>query len=133
MFTYNINQEDRDSLLHVENYNNILHTEPTKDYFRFKNADVDTVKELLDKRYLDPEDNQNESPKNIEFYNFMVDYPEYEAHGYACGGGREFRIAIEGLKGKPSDAQSRSDFLRRFRKADELDEYPDGTLRCWYD
>ena len=87
----------------------------------------------MDKKYLDPKDNQNESPKNIEFYNFMVRHPEYKAHGYACGGKREFRIAIEGLKGKPESIQSKIDFNYTFRYADELDEYEDGTLRCWYD
>lgn len=128
MFKYNFNQDERDALLKITKYDDC-----NKSFASFKNLNVRTLKILLDKNFANPSMRQQRAPSIRKFYEFMLVHPEYKAHGYMCGLARQdYRISIEGLKGRPKNLVSRFDFYNMFRKADEFSDNADG-LRCWYD
>ena len=130
MFEYNKDQDKRDTFFDIV-------PDPyfsKNDYQRYHGLNVETLKILLDEKFANPEEVQNESPSIQEFYDFMVKFPEFTAHGYLIGNGRsDYRVSIEGLIGVPSDFDAERAFSRMFRQADEFDFYPDGSFRCWYD
>lgn len=131
MFKYNMNQDKRDTFFKIRKEE---WDKPTKDYFGFYDLDVEILKILLDEKFANPDEYQNEAPTIQKFYDFMVKHPEFKAHGYATGGTRtDYRVSVEGVKGIPSGYESRYAFYKMFRLADEFDEYHDGTFRCWYD
>lgn len=90
---YNKDQALRDSLLGL-----------TGKPFRggvecFDGLTVEQLISLIELRFLDPEETQNESPTVAEFIKFMCMWPSIKAHGYAVDGSRaDYRITIEGLK-----------------------------------
>ena len=49
----------------------------------FNNLDATTLGKLLDEGFANPRERQNEAPSIKRIYNFMRQYPEYRAHGYA--------------------------------------------------
>lgn len=134
-FKYNMDVERRDELVFKGK------ADPY-DIKYFNALDVQTLAELLDANFADPEMTQNESPSIAEFYAFMVHcaekYPEntVTAHGYVIGTEREdYRVSIEGLECRdPEDKISKDllvEFLTLCKNADEL-EYKK-TLRSWWD
>lgn len=99
--------------------------------FRFVN--VNTLKELVKKGYLDPEDKQNDAPTAGEFIKFMEKYPEFKAHGYIIDNEREDRrITIEGVSGYPQSEEAKEAFEEMFLNADEFN-IEDDEYYCWYD
>jgi hypothetical protein len=127
-FKYNQDQERRDKLVNAK-YENF-----DKSYAHYSDVSVDTLKILLDEKFANPADVQNSAPTIQEFYDFMVKHPEYKAHGYVIGLERsDYRVSVEGLSGVPKNIESRLDFFRKFRHADDLNEYRDGSVSCWYD
>lgn len=130
MFQINKDQITRDKLLRTKYKGN-------SGYGIFKNLNVHTLRYLINNSFIAPDYRWNETPTAMEFFNFMMAHKEYKAHGWTkdieCRGCTEYGLIIEGLIGIPSNKQSLIDFYKMFEKADELDEYPDGTIRCWYD
>lgn len=99
----------------------------------FKFINVQTLKELVKKGYLDPEDKQNDAPTVGEFIKFMEKYPEFEAHGYIIDNKREDRrISIEGVSGCPQSEEAKEAFEEMFLNADEFN-IEDDEYYCWYD
>lgn len=103
---------------------------------RFKGIDVETLNELIDFDFLDPDECQNSSPTTEEFIIFMEQYDGYTAHGYTIIDSRgDYRVTIEGIEKSSDDCISYDeliDFVDTFRFADEL-TVEKFVLYCWYD
>ncbi|MCA9523205.1 MAG: hypothetical protein KC609_19650 [Myxococcales bacterium] len=64
----------------------------------FEDLTFDELTQLLEEQFIDPEARQNEAPSTLEFYEFMEQWPEVTAHGYAVSIDRDdYRIHLEGL------------------------------------
>lgn len=100
----------------------------------YEGLTVGTMKELMDQKFLDPEERQNSSPTVQEIYDFMCTYPGYTAHGYTVSADRDdYRVSVEGVM-KPEQAATPEEcqaFLRLFENADEL--RVEGYMYCWFD
>ncbi len=104
------------------------------DIVHFDNVTADTLQQLIDNKFADPEETQNDSPTIQAFLEFMKQYPATLAHGYVVSINRgDYRTSIEGLY-VPEEAVT-PDLLKAFvtfsRNADELDV--DTYLRSWWD
>lgn len=113
--------------------NQILGLKP-QDYAAFENVGLETLQRLVELKFLNPEETQNASPTAQEFMDFMSDFPQCSAHGYAISRKRpDYRVTLEGLFCKAEDVTKdlRSAFSEEFADADELDV--DHDLRCWWD
>lgn len=96
-----------------------------------------TLKQLLEERFINPEDSQNDSPtarEFSEFFQFVSDPEEWRANGYAVSHDREdYRVSIEGCE---SNCNLSSDdliaFTKLFRSADEFELEPNRAY-CWFD
>lgn len=94
----------------------------------FRGLDVDTLKELVDKGYADPEDAQNSAPTIREIMAAMDANPELTAHGYWVSRDRgDARISIEGVEGTIDPG-----YVGIFRHADDF-EYDGSYIYCWFD
>jgi len=130
MFKINEDQIKRDKLLRPKYRGN-------SGYGIFENLNVHTLRYLINNSFIAPDYRWNEAPTAMEFFNFMMVHKEYKAHGWTknieCQGCMEYGFIIEGLKGIPQDTGSRDDLRKFSEKADEWFEYPDGSIRTWYD
>lgn len=103
------------------------------DCTRFDFANVETLKTLIQKGYLDPHEAFNDSPCVFEFIEFMEKYPEFKAYGYIVDNERDDRrISIEGVRGYPQSAEAAEAFEDMFHRADEFNTSED-EFYCWYD
>lgn len=89
---------------------------------------------LVDERFADPEETQNESPSIAEFIKFMRKYPKFTAHGYIVSHERsDYRVSVEGVT---TEKELTKDeilaFVDMFRFADEFEIASRGA-HCWYD
>lgn len=131
-FKYNKDWETRDKLIFGE-------TDKSK-YMggcrSFSGLDYRTLCALLEEKFIDPQEAQNNSPTTEEIMSFMKAYPDFTAHGYVVSIDRDdYRITIEGVDGRDyahSNAPKEllRDFFDLFRYADEFDIR---NLYCWYD
>lgn len=99
--------------------------------------DTLTVKQVghcLDKGWMDPEDTQNDSPTNMEMFEFCVANPSFVMHGYVVSPARDdVRVSIEGVRSiKRPTAKQKQAFVDMFRCADDFDMDKDGCF-AWYD
>lgn len=104
---------------------------------RFKNLSCQKAKELMERGYLSPEDQQNYAPTAKEFVDFMDahDPDNWTLHGYSVSPEREdVRATIEGIESVgPLTDHDMVDFLRTFRIADKLIADDEKPVYCWYD
>lgn len=101
---------------------------------RFYGVSVDELEELVELKFLDPDDHQNCSPSAESFIAFMKEHPGFEAHGYAVTDARpDYRVTIEGINypGK-ADLSTTQAFAMFAKGADELTA-SDDQLYCWWD
>lgn len=102
---------------------------------RFDNLSADTLQTLIDEGFADPDDTQNNSPSLQEILDFIREYPEFKAHGYAVSPERDdYRVSLEGVAGvveRSSDAFS--EFVDMFRDADAFEISESGNCYAWYD
>ena len=126
-----MNYNEREQIIFKEDYNPSNYPCGTRS---FKSVDLKTVKELIDKGFLNVNDAQNASPTAGEFYEFMEEHPEFEAHGYCvCPERSDCRVTLEGIQcSKKVSKEAMEDFLDLCRHADEL-SYKNGGLYCWWD
>lgn len=102
-------------------------------YTRYDFANIETLKTLIQKGYLNPHEAFNDSPCVFEFIEFMEKYPEFKAHGYIVDNERDDRrISIEGVRGYPQSAEAAEAFEDMFHRADEFNTSED-EFYCWYD
>lgn len=104
----------------------------------FSGLTLHKLRELLRRKFADPEDRQNDSPSIREFYNFAKrwKYQEIGFHGYVISPERDdYRISIEGLEYIGFlNTKIVMDFTNLCRDADEFSiDTQQGFLYCWYD
>lgn len=128
-FKYNQDWELRDSML------NDVYGDKKGDYdiFRFNGVTAETLQKLVDLKFADPYERQNESPTIAEFLDFLNGNPDFTALGYAVNVQRDdYRVSIEGVRGNSHDAQQILRFIQMFRMADEF-EIENGYQYAWFD
>lgn len=99
----------------------------------FRGIDCDTLEQLLEEDFIDPEECQNCSPSTEEFFEFMKRHPEFTAHGYAVSPKRsDYRITIEGIESDEdcNNQEVLEDFIGLCRFADEFCIHPP---YAWWD
>lgn len=107
-------------------------------YDGFRGLTVEAMQQLIDEKFLDPEDDQNGSPTAGNFLAFMKEYPFVKAHGYAIGiNRRDYRITIEGLEADlPEDKDAKIefiiDFVNSFHHADDV-TLTENNVYAWWD
>lgn len=130
MFEFNMDVKMRDEIIfgkyNPERYGGGIRS--------FSNMSLDTVKKLLELKFMDPEEQQNDSPTIEE----IVEYAENMGGGYVFGGYAvsvnrdDYRVDITTIsKDGPIDRSEELSFIDKFRFADEFD-VEDG-LYAWYD
>jgi hypothetical protein len=127
-FKFNKDQAARDKLLGIP---------PDAKYGggieHFEGLPAPVLRKLIEEQFANPEDCQNCSPTIQEFLDFMEEHPGFTAHGYAVELRRsDYRISIEGLRGKNIKREDADDFVQAFRFADDF-EFEAGNCYCWYD
>lgn len=128
-FEYNKHYKFRDSMLN-DVYGD---KQGTYDIFRFDGVTAETLQKLVDLKYADPDERQNEAPSIGEILEFLEENPDFTANGYAVTVRRDdYRISIEGVEGNSRDFDQISRFMNMFRFADEF-ESGVGYQRAWFD
>jgi hypothetical protein len=98
MFEFNKDYKTRDQIMIPylkERYN---HDIVNYDVLTFGRLPINVLQDLVDKKFIDPEEAQNDSPSVREFMEHMIKYPTLLAHGYIVSNKRkDYRISIEGL------------------------------------
>jgi len=130
-FEYNMDYKLRDSML-----NDIYgDREGGKSYdiYRFDNLTAEVLQELVDLKFADPDDYQNNSPTIGEILEFLKENSGFTAQGYAVTAERDdYRISIDGIDGSSKEDCQIQNFIDIFRKADEF-QIGDGFQYAWYD
>ena len=138
MFKYNRDIERRQELLGLPAETVEYDFEKRTGWFGgtycIDNVNVRLLKQLLDEKFIDPNENQNYSPNTLEFYDFLKKHPNFTVFGYAVSSDRDdYRVTIEGItcKNVTSD-KDLLDFSNMFHDADEF-EVAKTYCRAWYD
>ena len=129
-FKYNQDWKLRDSML-----NDVYGERKGGDYdvYRFDGVTAETLQKLVDLKFADPNEQQNEAPTIEQFLEFLNDNPDFTAHGYAVTIKRDdYRISIEGVVGKAYDFDQIGRFVETFRFADDF-QIRQGFQYAWYD
>jgi hypothetical protein len=108
--------------------------DPEAGFGHYHNLPVEAVQQLLQERFLDPANRQNDSSPTHVFFDFMKRFPGVTAHGYIIGPERDdYRVAIEGIAYRgPISSEMRQEATKLFGAADEFILEGD-TLYVWYD
>ncbi len=135
-FVFNRDHARRDAILQPYRRTGGLHSvfDSKADIFVFHELPVSAVGQLLEERFMDPQDRQNAAPTAGEFFAFLKRHPQVKAHGYAVGIQREdYRVTIEGVsyRGPVSEALRR-EVENMFAAADECHVDMDG-IYVWFD
>ena len=100
----------------------------------FHTLSAETLQTLIDEGFADPNYTQNDAPSTQDILDFIREYPEFTAIGYAVSPDRpDCRISLEGVEGTV-DLKSEAflKFVMGFRDADEFIIDIDGTCKAWY-
>jgi hypothetical protein len=98
----------------------------------FDNLDASTLAALIDDRYADPADAQNQAPDIWNIFEFMCAHPEVRAAGYAVSRKRpDYRVSIEAIYAEEITPALREDAEEFCADADGL-ELAD-HLECFWD
>lgn len=104
------------------------------DICRFENLHLSQLEALIDQKFIDPSETQNNSPSVEEFRTFMSSNPVVTCHGYVVSIKRDdYRTSIEGLSvdKRYVTMQLLKDFAAFSNGADELELQND--LHSWWD
>ncbi len=104
-----------------------------KDLMPFDSLTKEQLQKLIDQKFADPHDAQNDAPSNQEFLSFMTEHPDFVVDGYAVSPRREdYRVSITAIKHKDGriDASDIAAFKNFVRNADEIDTI---TGYAWFD
>jgi len=129
-FEFNQDWKLRDNMLDVrpgfgsrDNYDVLL----------FDNMGADTLQKMVDLRFADPNERQNNSPTIQEFIEFLNDNPNFTAFGYVVSINRDdYRLSVEGVESFVYDPRQFANFVNKFRMADEFTA-TENYQRAWYD
>jgi hypothetical protein len=132
MFDFEYNQDDKERQRIIGFHQ--CRDKDTYDCMRFSELTVEDLEELVEKKFADPEMNQNDSPTIGEFLEFVKENPGFTLHGYIITPNRnDYRVSIEGLQflGEASKATILA-FTNFVQGADEI-EANDQVLYAWWD
>jgi len=136
---YNEDVKLRDSILHWNERLDKAYKEHCKDYEKnyeiryFDQLDADTLQQLIDLKFADPKEKQEDAPTIANFLKWLRDNPDYKAHGYVVSINRDdYRVSIEGVDGCAKTPEALNRFIKMFRKANEFHVDAD-YQRAWYD
>ena len=111
---YNMDIKTRDTII-FGSYNPDAYRGGVMD---FEGMEVSTLKKLVDMRYADPEEAQNDSPTIEEFIRWMETYDGYVVNGYVVTDKRsDYRVSIESIEkiGIIEDKDELINFVNAFR------------------
>ena len=143
-FAYNLDHQTRDKLIFGENYAQLTKIFTSINYFA--DLSIERLQELIDLKFADPKERQNEAPTNLQMLNFGKKITEkYENisiryHGYAVSPQREdYRISIEAIEIIISDEfnpelrqQLKKDFTK-FAKLADTKTFNGTSFYAWWD
>lgn len=131
---FNHDQELRDSKLVTPEWV-IKHgfTEYLGGVRHFSQMDADTLQWMVDNKFADPQDKQNDAPTLGRFLTFLKQHPNFRAIGYVVDKSRgDYRLTVEGAEGWGLSEQDIWDFTDLAYDADEFVVGAD-YARAWYD
>ena len=134
-FNYNLDTEKRDFLI----FGNGKPKYVMDGQGYFNKVNLITLEKLLEERFVDINDYYNDSPRILDFLDFMKKYhsESFFVHGFVRSSNRLYcdePVSIEGIEGENIPLEIAEDFLKQFKNADELDyDKETGYVRCWYD
>lgn len=129
-FEYNKDWKVRDNMLNVSPE---VSRNGRYDILRFDNMPADILQKMVDLRFADPDERQNDSPSIGEILEFLKENPNFTAFGYAVTVERpDYRISIEGVESSDYDPRQIANFVDLFRFADEFEVSKD-YQRAWFD
>ena len=120
----------RDMLLFGETYDESKYRGGTRS---FRGLNIETARKLVDLELLNEDTCYNSAPSVGEILDFMEEYPDFTAFGYADSMQRScVEIIIEGVESDktPETLADAADFIGLFRFADDF--YLDPPY-AWYD
>ena len=107
------------------------------DILHIVNLTCEGLEELLNRKFAEPEERQNECPSIDTIYDFLQSHPNFTAHGYIVTPKRDdYRVSLEGVEGSGCTSQDVADFARLFHWADDFIVEPDESGQhcyCWFD
>jgi len=129
MFAYNHDQATRDAMLGIC---------PNADYLggveTIKGVKLDVVEQLIDQRFADPDEAQNNSPTISGFVDFMREHPRAVLNGYAVESRRfDYRVSFDCiLLPDPSEAEV-AEFARCFAGSSDDFGVGEDDVWAWWD
>ena len=120
MFEYNKDVKKRDEIIFGE-YDEEQYMGGVRD---FERMDVDTLKMMVEMKYADPKEQQNNSPTIAEFIEFMEENEGYTVGGYVVSIHRnDYRVSIESIDSDEpfGTFEQLEKFCKFARWADEFD------------
>lgn len=108
----------------IQSYNDLL---------PFDSLTKEQLQKLIDEKFANPNEAQNDAPSNQEFLSFMNEHPDFVVEGYAVNKRREdYRVSITAIKHKDGriEASDITAFKNFVRNADEIDTI---TGYAWFD
>jgi len=137
-FDFNTDQELRDSKLITPEWvkNQGYHDE---NWYHgglrhFNDMDYDTLQWMVDNRFADLEERQNDGPTIKSFLRYLKDRPNFSVIGYVVDSSRnDYRLSVDGITATDLSVDDKEFFSTIFgRWADEY-ELNDESARAWWD
>ncbi|NOU99319.1 hypothetical protein [Paenibacillus planticolens] len=131
-FIYNMNYEERDKLLGISGEWEV--GSGFKSVRKFDFINIGILKQLVDDRFIDPDESHNSSPSIEKIFNFMTKYPRVLAKGYATSPlRRDYRVSLDTLFVPKSHVTMtlKQDFVEFCTRPNEFEMK--GNLYAWWD
>lgn len=134
MSNFKYNQDDQRRMEIIKP--NLLENDKLQSYsdlIPFDSLKKEQLQKLIDEKFANPHEAQNDAPSNQEFLSFMTEHPDFVVEGYAVNKRREdYRISITAIKHKDGriEASDIAAFKHFVRNADEIDTI---TGYAWFD
>lgn len=134
MFGYNKDDKKRQQIIEEHGYWTYGYKDKVKYDLLYFAIDSVGLKMLIDEKFADPEDRQNNAPSLGDIQKFIETHPNFKACGYIVTPERDdYRVSIEEVRGEELSREDICDFANAFHTADEFKVLDDGSCRAWYD
>lgn len=100
---------------------------------QFENITVDDLQKLIDNRFIDPKDRQNDSPSVRQMLNYGKKHENVTFNGYSVSPKRgDCRVSIDAIHQEFVNDNDSVDFSNNFGYADEFTVNKKNG-RAWFD